>query len=134
MGERMILRTPYRAALMLCLCIGLLLPRVSGVLLDMIPGLNAVVVCTGNQLVVLHIGSEGQPVETAQNEPHVCFPMDRAGAGIAMVFAAALIWMTMVLTLPGQVDVMAGMARLRRLPVKRAPPSGGVNSPLSFWS
>lgn len=108
---------------MLCLCIGLLLPRVSGVLLDLMPGVNAVVVCTGNQLVVLHIGNDGQPVEVAQNEPHGCLLADGPHTDAALAVIAALIWMTMVLTLPGQIDVMAGKARLRLLPVKRGPPA-----------
>lgn len=110
--------------MMLCLCAGLILPRISGVLLDLVPGISAVVICTGDRMVVLHLDAQGQPVQVAQDEPDTCLTTSDPATGVAHAGAAHIARFTMDLTLPAQIFGLADLARIRLLPVKRGPPVG----------
>lgn len=120
----MTLTSPYRALMMLCLCAGLILPRISGVLLDLVPGVSAVVICTGDQMVVLHLDAQGQPVQVAQSEPDTCLTTADPAVGLVTMGAAHIARFTMYLALPVQVFGLADLARIRLLPVKTGPPIG----------
>ena len=65
--------TPYIHALLVILLVsGLLAPRMSAVLAQVIPGVQVLVICTGDQMVTLTIGADGKPIEMDNAELHPC--------------------------------------------------------------
>ena len=60
------------AALILLILSGLLAPRMTAVLAQVIPGVQTMVICTGDELIVLTIGTDGVPIETEDSTQHPC--------------------------------------------------------------
>ena len=54
----------------------LLLPKVSAILLDIHPGIQVAVICTGTEIVTVRIGPDGVPIETEQAEDVPCLSAD----------------------------------------------------------
>ncbi|MEO1025679.1 MAG: hypothetical protein AAFX07_09005 [Pseudomonadota bacterium] len=54
----------------------LLLPKVSAVLLDIHPGIQVAVICTGTEIVTVRIGPDGIPIETGQTDDAPCLAAD----------------------------------------------------------
>ncbi len=69
---RAMCRCGIRGLLVTFLIAGLLIPRMSAVIADVIPGIQTMVICTGEGLITLTIGADGQPVEAVETEPHPC--------------------------------------------------------------
>ncbi|MEJ6404335.1 hypothetical protein [Yoonia sp. 2307UL14-13] len=61
-----------RGVLVLLLIAGLLIPRMSAVIADVIPSIQTMVICTGEGLITLTIGPEGEPIEVVENQQHPC--------------------------------------------------------------
>ena len=55
---------------------GLLVPKVAAVALHLNPNITAIVICNGTELVTIHIGADGQPIEIATAEHAPCVLAD----------------------------------------------------------
>ncbi len=63
---------------------GLLVPKVSALALHLNPNIMAIVICTGTEMVTIHIGADGEPVETTEAGQASCVLADpNAGANPA---------------------------------------------------
>jgi len=51
---------------------GLLAPKVSALLLHVHPGVMAVVICTGTEMIVVHVGPNGEPIEDMASDHQPC--------------------------------------------------------------
>ncbi|MDX8350282.1 hypothetical protein SLH49_20005 [Cognatiyoonia sp. IB215446] len=69
---------------MVLLVAGLIAPRMSAAIAQVIPGVQVMVICTGDQMVTLTIGADGEPIEVTDTADHVCIKSD-------VVKAAALV-------------------------------------------
>lgn len=65
-----------RTALVLVLVAGVLAPRVSAVLVDILPGFQKVVICTGAGMQVWILDQDGKPVETVELDDDRCLAAD----------------------------------------------------------
>ncbi len=61
-----------RYTLVLSLAFGVLAPKMGAVLVQLIPGWQTMVICTGGEMVVLTISPDGEPVEVAQDGAEPC--------------------------------------------------------------
>ncbi len=111
-----------RALLVVLLVFGLLAPRMSAVLAQVIPGIQTMVICTGDQMITLTIGADGVPVETVSENPHPCVMAD----GVTLATSDLPFWQKLaadharsfaILESPRAVD-----DHLIRLSPSRAPP------------
>ncbi|WP_299813631.1 hypothetical protein [uncultured Jannaschia sp.] len=73
--------------LVLCVVAGLLLPRMGAALADA-AGFRAAVICRGDSIAILHVGSDGVPVETELSDHGPCAVPDlvRGRAAVAPVW------------------------------------------------
>jgi hypothetical protein len=55
--------TFLRLTLVVAVATGMLLPRMSAVLAELMPGVQTMVICTGTDLITLTIGPDGTPIE-----------------------------------------------------------------------
>ncbi|MFQ6546987.1 hypothetical protein AADZ90_003465 [Aestuariibius sp. 2305UL40-4] len=79
MGTFLGYHSPMRCAvlrplLVLSLVLGLLVPKMGVVLVELIPGWQTMVICTGGEMVVMTISPEGEPVEVEQDGAEPCPP------------------------------------------------------------
>jgi hypothetical protein len=59
------------------LCLTLLLPKVGGLLIEIMPGVTTAVICTGSETVVLTLDSNGAPIEELPEAlPDTCILAD----------------------------------------------------------
>jgi len=58
------------------LTVGLLVPKVSALALHLNPNIMAIVICTGTDIITIHIGADGQPVEASEAEQAACVLSD----------------------------------------------------------
>lgn len=58
------------------LILGLLAPKISALLLHLNPNVTAVVICTGTELVTIHIGADGKPVKVDEVAQAPCLLTD----------------------------------------------------------
>lgn len=70
----------YAAALFLIMVLAL--PRVSAVLVELIPGIDTVVICTGSEYVTITIGPDGEPLDVDESSDNRCTLSDMAGIGL----------------------------------------------------
>ncbi|WP_412005323.1 hypothetical protein [Aestuariibius insulae] len=68
-----------RLSLALCLLAALVLPKVSGVLIEIVPGMQRVVLCSGSEMIVILIGPDGIPVEEPASDHAPCIAADPTG-------------------------------------------------------
>ncbi len=61
-----------RPLLVLSLVFGLLVPKMGGVLVELIPGRQTMVICTGGEMVVMIISPEEEPVEVESDGAEPC--------------------------------------------------------------
>jgi hypothetical protein len=61
-----------RFAAVLFLTAALLLPRVSAVLVEFIPGVDTIVICTGSEYVTITLGPDGSPLSTTESSDNRC--------------------------------------------------------------
>ena len=54
------------------LIVALLLPRISAVVVEFIPGIDTVVLCTGSDYVTITLDGEGSPVEVSETQDSDC--------------------------------------------------------------
>lgn len=111
-----------RFGLILCLCFGVLLPRVSGAVLSLVPGVSMAVICTGTQMTVLHIGADGQPIEQVLDEPHQCLRAAAVPQMAPLCQPEHRLILSHALLLPAQTNALAAQSALKLQKVKRAPP------------
>lgn len=81
--QHMYVRRMYRictqsiqALLVVLVVSGFLAPRMSAVLAELIPGVQTFVICTGDSLVTITIGPDGEPIEHSETTPHPCVLAD----------------------------------------------------------
>lgn len=68
---------PLREMLVGALLIaGILVPKVSALALHLNPNIMAIVICTGTDMVTIHIGPDGQPLEVSEVEQTACVLAD----------------------------------------------------------
>ncbi len=65
-----------RLPLVLCLLAALVLPKISGVLIELVPGMQRVVLCSGSEMTVILIGRDGIPVEEPASDHAPCIATD----------------------------------------------------------
>lgn len=58
--------------LILLTVVGLVAPKVSALALHLNPNVMAIVICSGDALVTVHIGADGEPVETVETGHAPC--------------------------------------------------------------
>jgi len=77
---RILGKLPMRAALNMMLLIvllaGLIAPRVTAIIADVLPGVQTMVICTGEGLIILRIGPDGQPIEETEQAFNHCVLSD----------------------------------------------------------
>ncbi|TPE46987.1 DUF2946 family protein [Amaricoccus solimangrovi] len=62
-----------RRALLVLTILGLLMPRVSGVVASAVPGMVTIVICTGQGLTTIRFGDAGKPVPVIDHPDHCLF-------------------------------------------------------------
>ncbi len=77
-----------RALLVVMLVAGMLAPRMSTVLAQVIPGVQTMVICTGDALVTITMGADGVPIETADQVQHPCV----MASGVTLAVAGLPFW------------------------------------------
>lgn len=70
----------YAAALFLIMALAL--PRVSAVLVEFIPGIDTVVICTGSEYVTITLGPDGAPIDIEESSDNRCTLSELAEIGI----------------------------------------------------
>ncbi len=104
------------------LIVGLLAPRMSAAVAEIVPGMQTMVICTGQGLVTLTIGADGIPVETPQIEQHDCVLADiTVVAEMAPQFWEKLAWDHRLRFAVTESEWMPGNPLRRRSPT-RGPP------------
>ena len=68
---------------------GLLAPRMSAVMAELVPGVQTFVICTGDSLVTITIGADCEPIEHEETVQHPCVLADT----IAQAEATASFWL-----------------------------------------
>lgn len=63
-------RPPIRLLLVLLTILGLLMPRISGAVASVSPGVRTIVICTGQGMVTLQLDENGNPVPVAASSDH----------------------------------------------------------------
>ncbi len=58
------------------LSVGLILPMMGAVLVDLVPGVTSFVICTGEGMTVITVDAEGNPVETPTAQTGDCVFVD----------------------------------------------------------
>ncbi len=114
--------TASRLVLMLVLCLGILLPKVSAAITLALPGLfRTIVICTGDSLQTITLGPDGSPVEMSQGDDQHCTLMaDPADQRPADGFWQALARSHRVL-LPAALPTLPDWRHAHSMPT-RAPP------------
>lgn len=111
-----------RCILVVALTVGILLPRMSAVLADIIPGVTQVAICTGSEIITLTIGPDGQPIETEIETSHCVL-----GDTSAMADGPDPVWVTLARSYhPLFISLIhdaADQDRLSRIAPSRAPPA-----------
>lgn len=113
-----------RGALVLCLLVGLMLPKVSSALVSIVPGWTSAVICTGDQVVIVTVAEDGQPVELDHPSQQDCV---RAGS---VPTSGDVAWAIVMVDLPPSGDFRIKTNALADLPLrhsqalKQAPPAG----------
>lgn len=102
--------------------LALTLPKMSVVFLELIPGVQSAVICTGSEYVVLRTGDDGTPLEITEIEDNACLravenaPQDKI----------ALFWQRLALSFQDQFvrkpHSESSRDALARLELSRAPP------------
>lgn len=62
-----------RRALLVLTILGLLMPRVSGVVASAVPGMVTVVICTGQGLTTIRLDDAGKPLPVIDHSDHCLF-------------------------------------------------------------
>ncbi len=111
-----------RCALVVAVAIGLLLPRMSAVLAEVLPGVQTVVICTGYEITTLTLGPDGNPIETdAIATPHCTL-----GDVVETMETPTPDWVALVapdtIHPPILLHLEADQDRLSQLRLSRAPP------------
>ena len=70
------IRRPKSIVIFFLLIAGLLVPRISALALHLNPNIMAIVICTGTEMVTIHIGADGHPIETTEAEQTLCILAD----------------------------------------------------------
>lgn len=65
-----------RILMLYALVFGILAPKMSAVIVQLVPGIQTLVICTGNGLVTLTIDADGEPVEMPRAEVDHCTMVD----------------------------------------------------------
>lgn len=60
----------------------LALPRVSAVLVEFIPGIDTIVICTGSEYVTITLGPDGEPLDVEESSDNRCTLSEIAEIGI----------------------------------------------------
>ncbi|GAA6209426.1 hypothetical protein NBRC116601_27190 [Cognatishimia sp. WU-CL00825] len=68
----------------LFLIVALVLPRVSAVLVEFIPGVDTVIICTGSEYVTLTLGPDGTPIDVAESSDNRCTLSDTPELTVAL--------------------------------------------------
>jgi|GEM_PF-3092366 len=55
-----------RYAALIFLIVALTLPRISAVLVEFIPGVDTVIICTGSEYISVTLGPNGEPLDTEE--------------------------------------------------------------------
>lgn len=62
----------------LFLIIALIMPRISAVVVEFIPGVQSMIVCTGDAFVTITLGPNGEPLEVEESADNTCTLSDTA--------------------------------------------------------
>ncbi|MCT4556663.1 MAG: DUF736 domain-containing protein [Pelagimonas sp.] len=112
-----------RFALVCAVVFGVLLPRSSAVLAEIIPGIERITICTGTEIKTLTIGPDGQPIEESTSESPHCVMAD----GAAVSETPQPYWLALTLDDPQRpavlVNAIADLTTLSSLRPVRAPPT-----------
>ena len=66
------LRIYETSVALLVLIVALLLPRISAVVVEFIPGADVVIICTGSEYVKVSLDEDGAPVEVHETQDSDC--------------------------------------------------------------
>lgn len=70
-ASRRMSASPIRRALLILTILGLMMPRISGVVAAAVPGITTIVICTGQGLETIRIDARGDPVVVSDG-PDYC--------------------------------------------------------------
>lgn len=106
----------------LCVVAGLLLPRMSAVLIEVVPGMITTVICTGDALIVVTLGPDGQPVELPEEIDTHCVMADGATSLANVAPDYRRLERHYSFGFKSKTHDTAGLDRLARQAPSRAPP------------
>jgi hypothetical protein len=78
---RYLLTSFARAACVLFLVTGVLVPKMSAALVALMPGFQAMVICTGTELVTIVLAPDGSPIEVSKTDTAPCTMADASDPG-----------------------------------------------------
>ena len=112
-----------RWAALVFLIVALTLPRISAVLVEFIPGVDTVIICTGDSYVTVTLGPDGEPITVEESSDARCTLTDT----IATADAPQPFWRHLALSYHHPFNILEnkGFSReiLARLEPSRAPPA-----------
>lgn len=73
-----LMRGTIRSTLLLLTLLGLMLPRVSAVLVHFVPGVQVVQICSGNRIETIVLDADGAPIEQVSQSDLSCALEDPA--------------------------------------------------------
>ena len=62
--------------ILLAISAALLLPKISAVVMHLHPGILTTVICTGSEMLTIHVGANGEPIEVAEGDHAPCVMAD----------------------------------------------------------
>ncbi|MBV6658461.1 MAG: hypothetical protein KI785_11905 [Devosiaceae bacterium] len=54
------------------LCVAVLVPKVAGMLVDILPGYHTVVICSGGEMIAITLSPDGEPVQHGEGKSEPC--------------------------------------------------------------
>ena len=110
--------------ILLCatVCLGILFPKLTGVMSAFLPNLNYVSICTGYERVVLLIDGTGTPVKSSQEGSTDCpLPEDREDLALPLPYWQKLLFEHKT-TREVTTNIRLHADHFARLPLRRPPP------------
>lgn len=99
-----------------------MLPKVSGLAMELMPSIHTVVICAGDRLIVLRFDEDMNPIEVAETEDTDCLTMENVPLAAQIAPAWRLLDPSFQSSFEIVTNARAGLDRLRGHPPERGPP------------
>ncbi len=120
---RHLLTSLLRSTFVLALLAGMMLPKMSAALVTLLPNVQTVVICTGDELLTIVLGPDGTPIEIKDTETMDCTLTDTGDPTVKPV----PFWVSLkIAELPQnalRINTAWARDKLASLPPQRGPPA-----------